>query len=188
MAGRRQTIRNGWNLLQFQIGWFALVLSVAAGRPMVGLTVLAVLVAIHLGFFARRHEWQFLAVVGLGGWIWETVVYRLGMLDFPGYSPGLMVAPVWMGALWLNFASTINHSLAWLKGRNGLASLFGAIGGPLAFLAGEKLGAVSLVYPLWSSALLTVGWSVLTPLVLWGGDKFGIYHSDVACSPPETEL
>jgi hypothetical protein len=57
--------------------------------------------------------------------------------------------------------------MRWLLGRWWLASLFGAIGGPLAFYAGMRLGAVSFPDPIAALAVLAVGWAVLMPLTAW---------------------
>ena len=45
--------------------------------------------------------------------------------------------------MWMNFALTLNHAMAWLKGRPVVGLILGAIGGPLAYFAGAKLGAAS---------------------------------------------
>src|SRR5205085_49591 len=57
-------------------------------------------------------------------------------------------APLWMVSLWMVFATTLNHSLRWLASRPWAAALAGGIGGPLAYFAGEKLGALSIESPL----------------------------------------
>jgi hypothetical protein len=49
--------------------------------------------------------------------------------------------------MWIAFATTLNVSMRWLRGRPELALLFGAVGGPLAFYAGERLGAVTVHRP-----------------------------------------
>lgn len=154
-----------WNFIQFQAGWFALVLGAAHGRPLWGVIVVAVLTAIHLLWFARKNEWQFLALVAALGWLWESLVHALGLLSYPDYPVEALVAPLWMGALWLNFASAIYHSLAWLQGQLFVAGLLGAAGGPLAFLAGEKLGAVTFGHEIWTTLFLVVAWGLLTPLI-----------------------
>ena len=70
----------------------------------------------------------------------------------------------------MGFAITINSSLSWLKKKLNLSILFGAIGGPLAYLAGEKLGAVTL---LTSDALIIIstGWAIITPLLIFVSNK-----------------
>lgn len=54
------------------------------------------------------------------------------------------------------------HSLAWMKKQILLSTLFGALGGPLAYWAGVRLGAATFHWPLLSSlALLAVAWAFL---------------------------
>jgi len=67
--------------------------------------------------------------------------------------------------LWMIFAMTLNHSLAWLSQKYYLSILFGAIGGPLAYIAGEKLGAITLLSSN-SIIMLCVGWALITPVLL----------------------
>jgi hypothetical protein len=67
--------------------------------------------------------------------------------------------------MWLLFAMTLNHSLSWLKGRYVLSFVFGALGGPLAYVAGEKLGAVEITSDL-SLVILAISWAMITPLLM----------------------
>lgn len=161
-----------WNFLQFQAGWLALVLSAAADTAWIGVLVLAVLVAIHLGLFRRGNEWRFLLLLGAGGWLWESLVYNLGLIDYPHHPADRALAPLWMAGLWVNFATTLNHSLGWLKGQPFIAALLGGVGGPLAFLAGVKLGAAGFVFPVLTTLVLVVGWMLITPAVVRLAEKF----------------
>jgi hypothetical protein len=68
--------------------------------------------------------------------------------------------------MWVAFAMTLNVSLDWLKRSKPLAIVFGAVGGPLAFIAGEKLGGVTFNDPVAALIALSVGWALLTPLLL----------------------
>jgi hypothetical protein len=74
--------------------------------------------------------------------------------------------PVWILALWLAFASTLNLSLAWMQGRYLIAMLFGASGGPLAYFGAQNIGAVTLQSSA-SYVALSVGWAVITPALLY---------------------
>jgi hypothetical protein len=70
-----------------------------------------------------------------------------------------------MVALWANFATTLNVSMRLLRSRLLLAALFGAIGAPLAYYAGARLGAVDLVATLPALLAIGAGWLVLCPLL-----------------------
>ena len=67
--------------------------------------------------------------------------------------------------LWMFFAMTLNHSLAWLRKKIYISILFGALGGPLAYIAGEKLGAITLLSTS-SIIILSIGWAFITPILL----------------------
>jgi len=69
--------------------------------------------------------------------------------------------PPWLLAMWAQFATTFRFSLSGVIARPVPAVLFGAAGGPIAFLAGERLGAVSLLPPLEYSLLrLSISWAI----------------------------
>jgi hypothetical protein len=73
-----------------------------------------------------------------------------------------------MLALWVNFALAID-ALAWLGRRPVLAAMLaGAVGGPLSYLAGARLGAVTLgpSEPV-ALAAVAVVWMVAMPLLLF---------------------
>ena len=155
------------NFIGFQIGWLGCVLNAAAGRPLTG-TAIALLVAAAAVYRARDHRSElallaFAAAIGTlcdGLFVASTRLhYRSGLLQAP-------LPPLWDIALWPLFASTLNGALSWLKERLALAALLGAIGGPLAYLAAARLGAVELSAPVPTLVLLAVAWSVLTPLLL----------------------
>jgi len=82
------------------------------------------------------------------------------------------LAPGWILALWALFATTLNASLRWLKGRPVLAVSLGAVVGPLSYVAGVKLGAVALVEPASGYAALVVEWAVAMPVLMALADRF----------------
>ncbi len=155
------------NFVLYNIGWFACVASAAAGRPLLGIAAVGVVAAFHLFRSSGwRGEARLLAAAALIGFTWETLLVWTGLLAYPtAPGPGLF-APAWIVALWVNFAITPNASLAWLKGRPWLAAALGAVGGPLAFLAGERLGAVCIDDPVLAYSVLAAGWAVLMPALL----------------------
>lgn len=161
------------NLVVFQVAWFACVLGGAHGLPWLGVGVVALVVALHLRLASDpAREALLLLLVGVVGGLWDGLLVRYGFLEYPS---GLIVpwlAPVWIIAMWVAFATTLNVSLGWLKGRWYLACLLGAIGGPLAYFGGYKLGAVAFPDTLVAMVVLAGGWSFLMPLVLWMAQRF----------------
>jgi hypothetical protein len=173
-----------WNFTQFQLGWFALVLSAAQGRPLWGIATMLVLAAIHLRWFALRSEvFTLILVTGLG-WLWESLFHLFGLIRFPGHPESALMAPLWMAMLWLNFATVLNHSLLWLSRNLLICTVFGAVGGPLAFWAGSQMGAAMLPGEHYSLLALSLAWGLLLPLTVQlaaqirGGNWYGLKYSD----------
>ena len=159
---------NAANFVAFQCGWFACVLGAAHGHPYAGPVAVAALAAAHVATSLRpRAE---LALLGLAAGIGATWDSLLAATGWVSYAPGALVAgtaPLWIVALWVLFAATLNRSLAWLKTRLVLGAALGAIGGPLAYLGGQKLGALSFEHEGRALIAQAMGWSMLTPLLLW---------------------
>ena len=161
------------NFLAFQIGWFACVLGGAHDLPWVGTGIALVIVAWHLTRAVRPKQELLLVLSAAAiGALFDTLLVWLGWFT---YSSGTLIAgtaPHWMVALWMLFATTLNLSLSWLKRRLFVAVLFGAIGGPLAYLGGEKLGALNFESPTAGLIALAIGWASLTPLLAMIAQRF----------------
>lgn len=153
------------NFLGFQMVWFSAVLGAGAGIGSLGpVAVTFFALATLLRSPHLREDLILVLVLGLGGWIADSVLLNLGLVDYSA-SPWAKLAPLWIVALWINFALTLNHSLAWLQNRLIVATIFGAIGGPLAYLAGQALGAAT--FPRGTApALIALGvvWALASPL------------------------
>jgi hypothetical protein len=71
-------------------------------------------------------------------------------------------------------AATLRGALSWLSGRHLLAGLLGVVAGPLAYVAGEGLGAATFGAPRWLSMLsLAVEWGLATPLIVFLAHRMG---------------
>ena len=158
------------NLVCFKIGWTALVLSAAAGMPAYGTAIAAVVIAFHLWQTNNvRAEVLLLTCAGLTGVVIESALVRT---HFTHYEVGILVpgfAPYWIVVMWVLFATTLNTGLRWLRTIRRswiIAALMGAIGGPLAFLAGEALGAVTFVDPMRSLLVIGISWANFLPLLV----------------------
>lgn len=80
------------------------------------------------------------------------------------FSPGPLILPLWLCALWLAFATTLPLSLRVLSRHPVLAAVAGAVGFPLSYLAGFKLGAVGFGLPLSVVMILLIFiWALLLP-------------------------
>jgi len=161
-----------FNFALFHIGWLACVVGAASNMSLLGSTIAVLLIAVHLLRVANfRAELYLVAVATLIGFIWETLLLSQQWLAYAGSSLGSSLAPYWLVIMWALFATTINVSMAWLKNRWLLAVVMGAIFGPMAFIAGEKLGAVEFLDNQRALIALSCGWAILMPLILWMAEK-----------------
>ncbi len=174
------------NFLAFQIGWFACVLGGANQWPWLGTSLAAGLIAVHV--WRARHpkpELMLILLAGLLGAALDSLLVSSGLLAFPSGTLVTGMAPHWIIAMWMLFATTLNISLRWLKGRWLLAGLLGAVGGPLAYYAGLRLGGVSLhVQPLLSMAALAGAWGLAMPVLMALSSRFdGVAETDRQIAP-----
>lgn len=160
------------NFSIYQIGWFACVLGAAHGDT-VWLIIAALCVAFHLVLAQPFKKQMLIVLVGaLVGTIVEMllIVFSVYRFPTPGISPGL--PPVWIVVMWMQFAALLPYCLAWLSRRYILAAVLGLVGGPLAFLGGERLGGVEFLAPR-AVHLAALGclWSGALPLLVWAVDR-----------------
>jgi len=146
------------NFLAYQLAWFAVILGAAAGRAWLGATVALLVTAAHLWLRRDRFELRLVALCALIGVLVDSTLAMTGQVRFAAAWPADL-APYWMVSLWIVFATTLNHSLRWLMRRPVAAALAGAAGGPLAYLAGAKLGALTLTTPATTLPLIALLWT-----------------------------
>jgi hypothetical protein len=159
--------RKAINVVMFQAVWFAAVLGAARGVFWLGPVAMLPTLAVHLALTNdRRGEIKLLLAAGLLGLVFDTAFVAGGVFTPLQHLFPRPISPPWMICLWLNFAATLNVSMAWLRGRYLLAAIFGAIGGPLAYYSGARLGATEELPTTTGMLLLAIGWGIMTPLLV----------------------
>lgn len=154
------------NFFLFQVAWFSCVLGAANGLPWLGVAITTLVLIWHLKQVHQvHHELKILVSTLLIGAVLDQSFLLLHLIDYQHHGWSSWFVPVWILALWLAFATTLNMSLAWLQKKHWVSFLFGMMGGPLAYIAAEKLGAVVIVNEI-SYIALALGWAVVTPLLL----------------------
>lgn len=150
------------NYALYQIGWFACVLGGASHHPWTGFLIAMVLVGMHVALSVERSlEVRLVVLAATIGAVVEMVQIAAGTYRFTSGTVTDALPPPWLLAMWAQFATTFRFSLRRVVTRPVLAALFGAAGGPIAFLAGERLGAVTLLPPLAYGLLrLSVSWAI----------------------------
>lgn len=161
------------NFVLYQIGWFACVFGAAYSRQWLGVAVAMALIGIHLYLTNDRLHQAQLLITAMGiGILVDSMLLALGVYRFPSGSLADWLPPLWMTVLWIQFATTFRYCLDWLSGRYLLGALLGFAGAPIAFLGGERLGAVSFLAPR-NANLLTLGafWAVAISLLIYASDR-----------------
>src|SRR5678816_213983 len=123
-----------YNILAYQVAWFACVLSVARGVPWVGAATALAVVAAHVALVDKRSgELKLIGAAVIVGLLVDTALLRSDALRFVSGTWPEGFAPYWMLSLWAAFATTLNHSLHWIARRPLIATLLGTIGGPVSY-------------------------------------------------------
>jgi hypothetical protein len=164
-------VKNIKNLVLFKLGWIGCATFAANGYPGLAILTVAAVAALHLATLpVKRKEALVLLAAALFGMSWESALVGLGIVSYPGYDGSAVLAPLWIVAMWVLFATTINHGLAWIKRNWVIASTAGLIGGPLAFFGGAGLGAVAFSDTLLAMGVIGIGWAILLPLLALTAD------------------
>jgi len=156
-----------WNVVLFQMAWFAAVLSAAHHSALLGMLAITAVVLWRLQTSAQpANEAKLLICALLMGALFETLNAELGLFCAIDAPPDTIVPAYWLIGLWGLLATTLNVSLRWLKRRYWLAALLGAVSGPLAYFSGARLGALELLQPQAALLSLAAGWAICMPLLM----------------------
>lgn len=160
------------NFVLFQLLWFAAVLGAAASLSWPApLALLALLGWTRLTGGSLRSDLR-LVLIGLAtGMVFEVLLLGSGLIHYQ-LQWWQYVPPVWILCLWAGFAQSFLYSMAWMRQRLWLASVFGGVGSVMSMYAGLQFGAAQ---PLQGNVPLLVayglGWSVLVPFLAWLADE-----------------
>ena len=161
------------NFAAAQLGWLGSVLGGAQQMPWIGPVAAVIALSIHF-HFAKRPANEFILIMSCAaiGAAFDSMLVAAGWVQYYSGQFSDVMAPYWIITMWMLFATTLNVSLKWLRGRVKLAAFFGFLGGPLAYLGGEKLGGIDLVNQYAALAALGIGWAVMMPILMWLSEMF----------------
>ncbi|MEO6064260.1 MAG: DUF2878 domain-containing protein [Lysobacterales bacterium] len=150
------------NAVLFQLAWFGFVAGAARNMAWLGLVPLVLLAGHALRDGSTRKADLALAAAALAiGLVLDGSFARAHLLVYADAEPALVGAPWWILAMWLAFAWTLNHSLAYLQKHLGVAIALGVIAGPFSYYVADRAwGALEFI----GDARLTLVWLALT----WG--------------------
>lgn len=161
------------NFILFQAAWFACVLGAAHGMAWLGVITTILIVAWHLKQAQQAEPEVILLIITLMiGAVFDQLMLSTQLVSYQAHGWSDALTPAWILALWAGFVTALNVSLRWMQGKWLVAVLFGAFGGPLAYMGAERLGAVTLNANPQSFLALSFGWAVITPTLLLLARKF----------------
>lgn len=153
----------------FYFGWIVCLREASIEHSYYGLLLVMGFIAYYLYSSShRKADYFLLSLVLLIGPISDVFYARVGLLQYhsmhalPSWLP-----PLWVFILWGLFGANL-HLFSWLNRRWWLATLLGALGGPLSYLSVVRLGAASLLEPL-PLTLIAIGgtWAIFLPVFIW---------------------
>lgn len=154
------------NAIAFQIAWTCAVAGAAYGIAWAGPIAVGLFALYQLGVSHNtRNDACLIAFALVLGGIADSWLAHAQIVRYASPWPSEAFAPVWILALWVNLALTINHSLAFLQRNLYVAAIFGALGAPLSYSIAERAWhAVWLAEPP-ATTLPTLAslWMVATP-------------------------
>jgi hypothetical protein len=160
------------NLIAYQCAWLACVVGTAQQRPLLGIAVAAAAMLLHLAIASLpARELKLIAIAALVGVGFESALLASGWVRANGVLLGGSI-PVLMVILWAVFATTLNVALRPLRDRVLACAALAAVGAPMAYYGGSRLGALEWVSATPALLLISVGWALLLPILMRAARHF----------------
>ena len=138
------------NLVLFKVVWAASLAGVVLGYAWLGLAMLFVFLGWHAKMApTARADFALAAVAVFIGLLLDTLYIRAGLIAYNGELLWSGAAPLWILALWANFALTMNGCLGWLRQRRMLAAALAFVCGPLSYYGGIAVGTATITGEQW---------------------------------------
>jgi hypothetical protein len=152
--------------LAFQVVWLACAIDAASGHGWFGLAAALMFTAAMLARSPQAaRDTGIVVASGIAGFGIESALIGTGLIRFAAPWPVTMLAPAWIVALWMAFGATL-PALDQTLGTHRLkiATILGAVAGPLSYIAGARLGALQIVGPTTTTLLaLSAAWAIILP-------------------------
>jgi hypothetical protein len=156
-------------LAMFQAVWLSCAIGAGYGTAWPGIVTATLLVVWHL---ASAPQWRTTTIVVLAagtiGFVAESLLIGAGLIRYSASWPTESFAPVWIIGLWLAFSTTLETTRR-ILGRRPLVKsmLLGLMVGPLTYIGGQRLGALSFAQPEWQGCLaVAIVWGIAYPVLL----------------------
>lgn len=156
-------------MVGLNIGWFACVVGAAWNAHWLSVLIVPALGAIHLALIGRAQVLPAILLMAVSlavGLVLDTALILLATFEPNRWLMPYPMTTIWLLMLWVNLSFVLNESLQFLQRHLFIAAVMGSFFGPLAYLAGSRLGAVHIFDPVYRRlAMIFVGWSIAMPLM-----------------------
>lgn len=155
------------NFILFQVIWFACIIGAAYNQMALAIIFFIVFVLWQTqAKIKQKSDIHLLLLLLPIGFFGDSFLAFFDYIDYNHSYPTPVLAPYWIVMLWTVFALSLNHSLSWLFYHPRWALLFSVIGGPLSYLAAEKLGAIIINNKTVTLPLLCVYWLLVMQITM----------------------
>lgn len=158
------------NFIQFQIIWFLCVLyknQLLLVSVVVFFSYLALLYQQKMKHFSQ--EIRLILACATIGYTVDTLLSLMHIFSFPETGSLYYFPPIWLGMIWLAFASTINASMRYFRLIHPVwQAMLGGILGPAVYLFSVKYSGIVLPDPKIKNYLIwTLCWAFMFPLFFY---------------------
>ena len=119
------------------LNWF-LFLALPVHFQSIAWIGLGIMIVLNLRWVKDQQK-EFLFIILATGWgfIMELIFIYSSSINYP--QTKVLLPPLFMLGLWVNFACTFSFCLKWLLEKPVLAVVFGTIMGPFAYFSGSRI-------------------------------------------------
>lgn len=171
------------NFLLYQTAWFALIFGVSYNQVWLGIGFALLTICVHFYLStAKQKDLAVLLLTTVIGAVAETVFQVLDVFEIVQGDLWPPIAAPWLMVMWASFSTTLCRSMEWVFKSWKTALLLGFIFGPVAYIGGNRMGAIRLELTWQSGLILAFVWALvmvvlsvvvqkIDPLNQFGGKK-----------------
>jgi hypothetical protein len=148
------------NYFGFSIVWICCASTPSLEMPLLAPITTLIFLLFHFSIIAykRYQELQLIIFAIFLGIIVDSGLAIFNIVQYNG-AINQNLAPIWILCLWAGFASQVNYAMRYLRGKYLLIAFYGLLA-PLAYIAGEKINAVSIGTENINYAIIAITWSI----------------------------
>ena len=149
-------------------------MGAVSNQKYLGPILVLIYLFIHLYIMSselRKSEIYLLSFAAILGTSVDSVLLNFNLLSYAGsYNNVSYIAPLWITAMWIGFAATLNHAFKKIINKYYIQVILGLIFGPLAYITGSGLNAIIFNANYNSNLILviiSIAWGISFPLLCW---------------------